>query len=284
VSPWASIHTPRPFATLAEALAASPGVRVLDVRGEDAFARGHVAGAGRLSLEEFAERRAELPAREVAVLVVDDVSERAHAAAEALAALGYGHVGWLARPLGDERDGRASTAPAARLWSPSAFVERAVAGLAPGRALDLACGSGRAAVLLALAGWRAEGWDADASALARARALAERHRVDIVLRELDLEAFIPAVPEPPFDLIVVVRYLHRPLFPWIERALAPGGTLVYETFRDGQQAFGPPRRERHLLRRGELLGAFPALAVEQHEETPDDMPPVLTRMSARKPG
>jgi hypothetical protein len=59
--------------------------------------------------------------------------------------------------------------------------------------------------------------------------------------------------------------------------------LLYETFRDGQQRFGPPRRERHLLRSGELLTAFPSLVVECHEETPDGEPPLLTRLAARKP-
>src|SRR5262249_8998875 len=76
-------------------LAALPGARLLDVRGEDAFARGHVEGAGRLSLDEFTSRRAELPPREAAVVVADDVPQRARAAAEALVALGYERVAWL---------------------------------------------------------------------------------------------------------------------------------------------------------------------------------------------
>jgi SAM-dependent methyltransferase len=264
---------------------------LLDVRDEQAFALGHTEGAGRVALDEFSARRAELPARETPVLVVDESPARARAAAEALASLGYACATWLERRLSDEPTGQDSHAPAARLWSPSEFIERearrareARMPRAPGRALDLACGSGRAAVFLALEGWEAEGWDADASALERARALAARHGAGAQFAQVDLEAATPPEPARPFDLIVVVRYLHRPLFPWIERALAPGGVLLYETFRAGQEQFGPPRRERHLVRSAELVTAFPALIVDHHEETPAGAPPLLARLVARKPG
>jgi len=100
---------------------------------------------------------------------------------------------------------------------------------------------------------------------------------------VDLEGDTPPEPAAPFDLVAVVRYLHRQLFPWIERSLAPGGILLYETFREGQQRFGPPRRARHLLRSGELTTTFPSLVVEHHEETPANAPPLLARLVARKP-
>jgi SAM-dependent methyltransferase len=275
---------PLGFASLDLALAALPGARILDVRDEATFARGHVEGAGRFTLSEFEMYRAELPSRDVPVLVVHDAPALAREAAEALAGLGYARVGWLERGLDAEPQGHASRARAARLWSPSEFIEREASRARTGRALDLACGSGRAAVFLALSGFRVEGWDIDASALERARALAARHGVSVGFETQDLED--GALPEcdGAYDLIVVVRFLHRPLFPWIEHALAPGGVLLYETFRDGQQAFGPPRRERHLLRAGELLSAFPALEVEHHEETPPGVPPLLARLAARKPG
>ena len=286
--PGDTATVPQGFPSIAGALAALPGARLLDTRDEAAFALGHAEAAGRLSLEEFGPRRAELPARESPVLVVDDAPARARDAAEALAALGYAHVGWLERSLGEEAAGHGSRAPAARLWSPSAFVEREAERVrrerpVPGRALDLACGSGRAAVFLALAGWSAQGWDVDESALERARGLAARCGAGARFVRVDLEGAPPPEVEEPFDLIVIVRYLHRPLFAWIERTLAPGGHLLYETFRDGQQRFGPPRRERHLLRSGELLTAFPSLIVEHHEETPDGVPPMLARLSAVKP-
>jgi SAM-dependent methyltransferase len=274
--------TARPAHSLAAALGRAPELRILDTRAADAFALGHPAGAGRLSRDEFAVRRMELPSRATPLVVVHDEPAAARAAAEALVATGYECVQWLERPLAEEPDGLASRAPGARLWSASSFLERVIHRCPAGRALDLAAGSGRAAVYLALTGRQVEAWDVDARALAMATAFAERHGARIETRECDLEAGPLPLPEPRFDLIVVVRYLHRELFPWLEQALAPGGALVYETFRAGQEKFGHPRRARHLLQPGELARAFPSLEVDVYEETPADAPPVLARLLAHR--
>ena len=53
-----------------------------------------------------------------------------------------------------------------------------------------------------------------------------------------------------FDVIVVVHYLHRPLFPQLLAALRPGGVLVYETFTTAQAARGKPTNPDFLLRPG----------------------------------
>jgi len=258
---------------------------MLDVRDAAAFAAGHLPGSGHVPESELIDRPHELPSREVPLLVVHSSPAAAQRAAAGLADIGYANVRWLDRALPDEPQGTASRAAPARLWSPSPFLERVLPWLPRGRALDLACGSGRSAVFLALHGCEpVEGWDVDARALALAEALAARHGVTITTREIDLEAAAPRVPEPGFDVIVVARYLHRELFPWIESALAPGGALVYETFRAGQERFGHPRKPQHLLRKGELERAFPGLVVEEYEETPVTSAPVLARLLARKPG
>jgi SAM-dependent methyltransferase len=125
-----------------------------------------------------------------------------------------------------------------------------------------------------------ETWDHDPDALARAVALAAREGVRIRTRVVALESPGELPPPAPWDTIVVCRYLHRPLFPWLERALAPGGTLVYETFRRGQELRGRPRNERFLLAPGELARAFPSLRVELHEESDRPRP---GRRPARAP-
>lgn len=276
-------------ATAAHSLAAAyqrePGLRIVDVRAGERFAHGHLPGSGHMALAELGPRRMELPSRIDAVLLVHDEPELARIAAAQLAGRGYERVQWLDRPLADEPTGLASREPAVRLWSPSAFLVRALPGppRGTGRALDLACGSGRAAVHLARLGWQVEAWDLDSSALELAEGFAARNGVRIATRICELEGDPLPVPEPLFDAIVVIRYLHRPLFPWIERALAPGGVLVYETFRAGQEQFGHPRRARHLLEAGELLRAFPGLRVELHEESPEHEPPVMARVLAFKP-
>ena len=270
--------------SLAEARALLPGARVLDLRERAPFSSGHPELAGRIAPEEFESRRMELPARDQAIVLVHSEPAIARAAAEALAARGFSHVGWLEVPVERDPDGLVSQASEARLWSPSAFLERVHASAPAGPALDLACGTGRATVFLALQGRDCEGWDVDESALERARAFAERTGATrATFRQVDLERGELPAPEPRHALIVVVRYLHRELFPWIERSLAPGGVLVYETFRRGQERFGPPRRARHLLEPGELRVAFPGLVVEEHVESGDTAPPVMTRFLARRP-
>jgi rhodanese-related sulfurtransferase len=265
------------------ALAWLPGAVVLDVRAEDAFAAGHLAGAGRMSEEEFGPRRPELPPRTARVLVVHDEPARARAAARALMALEYRHVAWLSAPISELPGGCASREPSAALWCPSPFLARVRGELAPGRALDFASGAGRESVYLARHGWDVDAWDHDPAAHQRAVALAAREGLTLATRVVDLERVQDLPPPRPWDTIVVCRYLHRAAFPWLERALVPGGTLVYETFRRGQELHGRPRQARFLLEPGELALAFPSLRVERYEESNAPGGPVMAHLLARRP-
>jgi len=259
------------------------GAAILDVRDPAAFARGHLAGAGHLPRAEFAIRRTELPPRDARVLVVGDSPEQARAAAADLEALGYARVAWLNAPLDALPAGLADRGPAARLWQPAPFLEQVLPRLAPGLALDLAAGAGREAVFLAMHGFTVEAVDDDPDILARADALAERNGVRITTRVVDLERRGTALPQERYRLVIVFRFLHRSLFPHIERALAPGGRLVYETFRRGQARYGRPTHPRFLLDDGELRSAFPSLVVEHYEEPDPAGGPVTARLLARRP-
>lgn len=262
---------------------------LLDVRAEAAFAAGHLAGSGHLPRAEFLERRAELPAREQAVLVISDDPEQSAAAAAELEAMGYADVASLEVPLGHVPGGHADRGPAARLWRPAPFLAavlpRVMAGGAAraGLAADLAAGSGREAVFLALHGFEVEAWDRAPEALERATALARRNGVAIRPRVADLEREDRVLAAARYALIVVFRFLHRPLFPVIERALAPGGWLVYETYRVGQERYGRPKSQRFLLEPRELLSAFPGLTVAQYEEPEPPGGPITARLLALKP-
>ena len=123
--------------------------------------------------------------------------------------------------------------------------------------LDLACGDGQNGVFLAERGLDVICCDISVEALARARELAGRRGVTVSLWEVDLERpGINPFREDVYSAILVFRYLHRPLFPCIRKALRPGGLLVYETFTVEQAAFGRPRNPDHLLHPGELRQAF----------------------------
>ncbi|MCX7891435.1 MAG: class I SAM-dependent methyltransferase [Burkholderiales bacterium] len=149
--------------------------------------------------------------------------------------------------------------------APSDWVHRWTSGIGPGsRVLDVACGYGRHARLLAARGARVLAVDRDAEALA---ALADTANVET--RRADLEGGPWPLPGEAFDCIVVTNYLHRPLFPHLLAAIAPGGRLVYETFMRGNERFRRPSNPAFLLQPGELLevvhGRMAVLAFEQGE-------------------
>ena len=104
------------------------------------------------------------------------------------------------------------------------------------------------------------------------------------IRQVDIETGAPWPLGGGYDAIVVTNYLHRPLFPAIADALAPGGLLLYETFAQGNERLGKPSNPDFLLAPGELLAAFAALtpiAFEQGRvETP--RPAVVQRLAAVK--
>jgi tellurite methyltransferase len=66
--------------------------------------------------------------------------------------------------------------------------------------------------------------------------------------------------------ILVFRYLHRPLVPFIKKALVKGGVLIYETFTVDQRRFGKPHNPRFLLKPGELLDWFEDWKVIHYSE------------------
>ena len=128
-----------------------------------------------------------------------------------------------------------------------------------GRALDLACGSGRHVRHLAARGLQLTAVDRDATAL---EALADCANTIVA----DLEAGPWPLAGAQFDLVLVTNYLWRPRLPDIVALVAPGGWLVYETFADGQQTIGRPANPAFLLRPGELLQACAGLRVLAYED------------------
>jgi SAM-dependent methyltransferase len=167
--------------------------------------------------------------------------------------------------------------------SPSPWVRRFARLALPGQALDLACGTGRHARLLAEQGLEVLAVDRDPQALAAA------HGAGITTMQVDLEVEGAAWPFEPgrFALIVVTNYLHRPLFPHLAASLRPDGILIYETFAQGNQVYGKPSNPHFLLAPGELLalaaqGGLQVLAYEDgHIESPH--PAQVQRLCAAGP-
>jgi len=128
-----------------------------------------------------------------------------------------------------------------RLWSPTAFLEQSVSNLGPGQALDLGCGTGRDAVFLAPLGWEVTAVDILPDALERGRDLAARYSPDGVIEwvQMDLESESLA---GQFRLITMFRFYDVEILRKSATLLAPGGTLLVESFStEHQQATGHPR-------------------------------------------
>ncbi len=121
------------------------------------------------------------------------------------------------------------------------------------RALDVACGNGRHALLLSSAGLRVHAVDRDQQKIAELRTLAVRLDLPLVADVMDLEsAAPPAIESNRYALVLVVHYLHRPLFPTLIRSLVPGGLLIYETFTMLQARRGKPTNPDFLLKPHEI--------------------------------
>jgi SAM-dependent methyltransferase len=152
-----------------------------------------------------------------------------------------------------------------------------------GHVLDVACGRGRHTFLLAEAGFRVHAIDRDAAAIEFVRESARQRTLPVTGAVVDLET------EPPpdlgravFDAIVVFRYLHRPLFPALVEALAPGGRLVYETFTAAQALRGRPTDPRFLLAPGELRVLVAPLVILEAREGEVDGAAVAAIVAERR--
>jgi tellurite methyltransferase len=234
--------------------------RYLDPRELEASKACPIAAAVNIPFTELPERRHELPSRDSTLQV---------AAEEPMASQ---VVQWL-RTQG--RQAEISTdfvyAPGmaageiGRLWSPNAFLEEYTGQIGtPGRALDLACGSGREAVYLKACGWQVTAVDRLPDALQRGKALEQRYAPGtpaIEWLEIDLERDPPAFTHP-FELITLFLYFHRPLPASLQNWLAPGGSVLIETFTTlHRDRHSRPASDKLVLQPGEIQTLLPELFI-----------------------
>ena len=146
---------------------------------------------------------------------------------------------------------------------PSAWVQRFAPMIASGGVvLDVACGSGRHARLLAAMGLRVEAVDRDAEALAALEGIE-----GLTVRVADLEGGPWPYQAGSFDAVIVTNYLHRSRFDALIDALKPGGVLIYETFMAGNERLGKPSNPDFLLQPHELLDRLrPRMTVVAFEQ------------------
>jgi tellurite methyltransferase len=147
------------------------------------------------------------------------------------------------------------------------WLKDQIAGLSPGRALDLACGLGHNAIWLAQQGWQVDAVDISPVGLARAADLARAAGVTVQWIAADLDEF---EPQPAaYDLVTVFRFLDRARLPsLIEQALRPGGFMIYETFTISHIARPESRMKNpaFALSPNELPTLFPGCETQSYSE------------------
>ncbi|MBI2970384.1 MAG: methyltransferase domain-containing protein [Gammaproteobacteria bacterium] len=133
-----------------------------------------------------------------------------------------------------------------------------------GDALDLACGEGANALLLARCGLDTSAWDISGVVLKRLAERAESAGLSLRIEQRDVSARPPGAA--CFDVIVVKRFLDRALVPSLLEALRPGGLIFYQTFIREAVGRGGPSNPAYRLDRNELQALFSPLRLLVYRE------------------
>jgi tellurite methyltransferase len=133
-----------------------------------------------------------------------------------------------------------------------------------GHALDLACGLGANAILLAQQGLEVDAWDIADVAVAALHTAALRHQLPLHAEVRDVEVHPPEAAT--FDVIVVSHFLDRGIIPALIQALKPGGLIYYQTFTRQCVSDRGPQRQKFRLAEQELLQLFSSLQVLFYRE------------------
>lgn len=123
-----------------------------------------------------------------------------------------------------------------------------------GKALDLACGKGANALLLAAKGLVVHAWDISDVAIQQLDQIAKEKSLKVYTQVRDVVAKPPSTNE--FDVIVVSRFLQREIIPNIIQALIPRGLIFYQTFVENKISSVGPNNPNYLLKQNELLEYF----------------------------
>ena len=164
--------------------------------------------------------------------------------------------GWDERYKSGER--RAEDLDAA----PTPLLVEAAEKLPPGKALDLACGSGRNSLWLAQHGWSVTAVDGSPVAIEILRSRATERGVTVDARIANLEKSECRIEPASWNLIAICYYLQRDLFEPAKQGVAPGGILIsiVHITEPGEEP------TEHRLRPGELKRYFEGWEILHYRE------------------
>jgi len=133
-----------------------------------------------------------------------------------------------------------------------------------GTALDLACGQGGNAMLLAEAGLEVNAWDISAVAI---KQLQQRIELQSLAMNAQVRDVIISPPEQnSLDVLVVSYFLERELCTKLLMALRPGGLLFYQTYCQQKSQQVGPNNPEFLLADNELLRLFSSMKIRVYRE------------------
>jgi tellurite methyltransferase len=159
---------------------------------------------------------------------------------------------------------------------PLLFVTQLIEPLKPGKALDLACGTGRHAIWLARQGWTVTAVDGSQAAIEILREQIGTLPIETRIANLERHEF--SIAPESWDLILVSLYLQRDLFEPAKLGVKPGGVLVAITLL--AEAIDPPQ---HRLLPGELKSYFTGWEILEYFEGLIGQSNSQARIAARKP-
>ncbi len=110
--------------------------------------------------------------------------------------------------------------------SPNPLLAATAAKLAAGKALDLACGTGRNAIWLAERGWQVTAVDGSQAAIELLGKRADVHGVSLQTRVADLGKSEFQIEPNWWDLIAMCFYVQTSLFKPMKHGVKPGGVVL----------------------------------------------------------
>ncbi|MDF1581941.1 MAG: methyltransferase domain-containing protein [Methyloprofundus sp.] len=133
-----------------------------------------------------------------------------------------------------------------------------------GQALDLACGLGANALLLAKQGLTVQAWDISTRALQKLKAQADTEA--LAVKTFTQEITRRSFSVNSFDVVVVSRFLDRSICNAIMECLKPNGLLFYQTYTQHKIYPQGPENPKFLLADNEMLSLFSAMKVIYYRE------------------
>ena len=145
----------------------------------------------------------------------------------------------------------------------SVIVKKYLGEANVGRALDIACGTGRNSHYMAEHGFIVDAVDISDVALSQIKPSPLINTI-----ESDLDSY--RILQGRYDLIVNCNYLDRAHFPMIKAGLKEDAILIFETFVEADgEGFHQPGNPDFLLKRNELSETFKSYDIIYYEEHED---------------